>query len=203
MSANLQYFECSGVVQEEPTLAYTPRDQKPVLNVHLELPAKSSRYVSNEVILVFFGDEAMQRKERYSQGDTVFAAGLLRYYNGKKQIMCNVDRKIPSLTIPINTIRIMGHIVKDAEPFPFGNDNILVKFSIAHNFQNKADFHDCVIFGRRGEKMLPNLTKGQWISLSGELLARTTTSPKQGEKTSEEIVVNEIQFDSNKYVQQD
>lgn len=193
MSTNLQYIEVTGEICDTPSLSFTPKDQTAVLSVPITIPPKNQKYLHNQLTLIFFGNDAEKKKDQFQLGDQIYASGPLIYYQDKKEVYCSLIRKVPKLFRPINQIRLMGRLTKDAEPFKFGNDDILVTFSVAHNYKEQVNYHNCTIFGKYGEKLLPELTKGKWVSLRGELVLREIQG-KQTTSFREEVIVDQLTF---------
>ena len=79
----------------------------------------------------------------------------------------------------MNNITIAGRIGNDAEQKFFGSGDSVVNFSVAVNRPKKggqkqdALWFRVALFGKLGETLLPYLTKGATVGVSGELNVRT------------------------------
>ena len=79
----------------------------------------------------------------------------------------------------MNNITIAGRIGNDAEQKFFGSGDSVVNFSVAVNRPKKggqkqdALWFRVALFGKLGETLLPYLTKGVTVGVSGELNVRT------------------------------
>lgn len=83
----------------------------------------------------------------------------------------------------MNSISISGNITKDAETRYLQNGDAVANFSVADN-QGKdkpAIFWNCSLFGKRAESLVPYLTKGQSVTVVGNISEREWTD-KDGNK---------------------
>ncbi len=89
---------------------------------------------------------------------------------------------------------IDGRLTNDAEQKTAGNGTSLVRFSVAWNRPDKSvHYYDCVIFGERGQKLLPYLKRGKYVLVNGEPSWREYNG-----KTYETINVDKLTFIGNK-----
>ena len=98
----------------------------------------------------------------------------------------------------MNNITLIGRITKDLESKIAGN-TVVCNFSIAVNRkfakegQQKADFINCVCFGKVAENLCKYQGKGSLIGINGTL--NIDQYQKDGEnKTFTKVVANEIEF---------
>jgi single-strand DNA-binding protein len=98
----------------------------------------------------------------------------------------------------MNNINLVGRITKDLESKIAGN-TVICNFSIAVNRrfakegQQKADFINCVCFGKVAENLCKYQGKGSLIGINGTL--NIDQYQKDGEnKTFTKVVANEIEF---------
>lgn len=98
----------------------------------------------------------------------------------------------------MNNINLVGRITKDLEIKAAGNTTVC-NFSIAVNRrfakdgQQKADFINCVCFGKVAENLCKYQGKGSLIGINGTL--NIDQYQKDGEnKTFTKVVANEIEF---------
>ena len=75
----------------------------------------------------------------------------------------------------MKNITIAGGITKDAELRTAGQDKVLgFSVAVSEGFGDKKRtlYFDCNLWGKRGETLLPMLTKGGKVSVSGDLSTR-------------------------------
>lgn len=98
----------------------------------------------------------------------------------------------------INTATVSGNLTRDAELKGTAltwtvavNDR--VKNQDTQEWEDRANFIDCVMFGARAEKVAPYLTKGAKVAVTGRL--RWHQWETDGQKRSKvEIVAAEVVF---------
>lgn len=97
----------------------------------------------------------------------------------------------------MNTYNAIGNVVADAEYKVFASGNGAAKFRLAvsagYGDKKKTIFWDCTIFGERGEKMAPLLTKGKKIGVTAEV------EPEEWEKdgvkhSNKSLIVRDFDF---------
>lgn len=95
----------------------------------------------------------------------------------------------------LNSINLQGNLV--ADPQAFGQDNSVVRFTIAVNtgygeFKDTC-FVDCVAFKKQGEIIMQHLTKGKQVIVCGELNQSRWEDKTTGDKRSKlEVKLNHI-----------
>ena len=103
----------------------------------------------------------------------------------------------------INHVVIGGNLTKDAELMQTQSGKDILRFSVAVNeqrknpntgeYENYANFFDCVTFGNRAKALANILKKGLRVCVSG--LLRYSSWEKDGQKRSKiEIIANDIDF---------
>ena len=101
----------------------------------------------------------------------------------------------------MNIVAINGRLTRDAELKYTNSGMAICKFSIATNrsvkkgdkWEDEANFFECTMFGKRAESINQYLTKGQQVSISGEL--RQERWEKDGKQNSRvTISVNNLQL---------
>jgi len=101
----------------------------------------------------------------------------------------------------MNIVAINGRLTRDAELKYTNSGMAICKFSIASNrsvkkgdkWEDEANFFECTMFGKRAESINQYLTKGQQVSISGEL--RQERWEKDGKQNSRiTISVNNLQL---------
>ncbi len=101
----------------------------------------------------------------------------------------------------LNSVFVVGRIVKDAELQYTNTGFAICKMSIASNkrkkegdqWVDKANFFDITLWGKRGESLAQYLVKGQQVAISGSL--NQDTWEQDGAKRSKVgIEANNIQL---------
>lgn len=103
----------------------------------------------------------------------------------------------------VNKVFLMGNLTRDLEMRSLPSGTQVGRFGIAVNerfkdrndqWQERANFIDCEIFGRRAEVMAQYLSKGSPVFLEGKLRFDQWET-QQGEKRSKlKVVVDDFQF---------
>ncbi len=100
-----------------------------------------------------------------------------------------------------NQVQLIGNLGKDPELLTFENGNALCKFSLATNEYYKdregnkvqnTDWHNIVVWGKRGEFLADVLKKGSSIALAGKITNRSYEGKEGGKRYITEIVVNDF-----------
>lgn len=103
----------------------------------------------------------------------------------------------------INKVFLAGHLTRDPELRATAKGIPVLSFGIAVNervqnqqtgeWEDRANFFDCTMFGARAESLSRFLSKGNKVSIEGRL--RWNQWERDGEKrTKVEIVVSEIEL---------
>lgn len=100
----------------------------------------------------------------------------------------------------VNSVSISGNLTRDAELRMTSAGSPVVSFGVAVNERRKnpqgewedyANFVDCVMFGTSAEKLQPYLEKGVKVAVEGKL--RFSSWERDGQKRSKlEVVVDEV-----------
>jgi single-strand DNA-binding protein len=108
----------------------------------------------------------------------------------------------------INRVMISGNLTRDAELRSTTGGTAVLNLGVAVNDRRKnqqtgewedyANFIDCVMFGTRAEAIAQYLQKGTKVAIEGKLRYRSWES-QQGEKRSKvEVAVDDIEFMSSR-----
>lgn len=108
----------------------------------------------------------------------------------------------------INVVVISGNLTRDPELRQTAGGSSVLRLGVAVNdrvknqqtgeWEDRANFVDCVVFGARAESLSRFLSKGQKVSIQGKLRYSQWES-QQGDKRSKlEVVVDEIEFMSSR-----
>lgn len=102
----------------------------------------------------------------------------------------------------INRVIVSGNLTKDAELRRTAGGMSVLSIGIAvndrardanGNWQDRANYFDCAMFGTRAEGISPYLKRGTKVAIEGKL--RWSSWEQDGNKRSKvEIIVDEIEF---------
>ena len=102
----------------------------------------------------------------------------------------------------MNKVIFLGRLTKDVEVrYTQTNNTLVATFTLAINRwmeKDKADFFNCVAYGKTGELVSKYFKKGQQISLIGRLSTRHYTDKDGKEVYVTEVIVEEVYFVGNK-----
>lgn len=107
----------------------------------------------------------------------------------------------------INRVAISGNLTRDAELRTTQSGMSILDFGVAVNDRRKSqqtgewedcpNFVDCTVFGTRGEKLQPFLTKGSKVALEGKL--RYSSWERGGQRRSKlGVIVDDLEFMSSR-----
>ena len=107
----------------------------------------------------------------------------------------------------INRVMISGNLTRDAEIRSTQSGMAILGFGVAVNDRRKnqqtgewedcPNFVDCTVFGTRGEKLQPYLTKGSKVALEGKL--RYSSWESGGQRRSKlGVIVDDLEFMSSR-----
>jgi single-strand DNA-binding protein len=102
----------------------------------------------------------------------------------------------------INSVVLGGNLTRDAEVKATRTGSAFVKFSVAVNKWRKDAtggsevpmYFDCTMWGDRGPKIAPYLTRGKQVTVQGELEQQRYQAQDGTNKEKISIVVREIQW---------
>lgn len=105
----------------------------------------------------------------------------------------------------INSVALLGNLTKDAELKYTKTGFSVMEFSLAVNervkkgedWEDRPSYIDCIMFGTRGEKLAPKLTKGTKVCVSGSL--RQERWEKDGKTQSRiKVIAKDLDFAQSK-----
>ena len=107
----------------------------------------------------------------------------------------------------INKVFISGNLTRDCELRITAAGSKILTFNVAVNdrrrnpqtneWEDHANFVDCVLFGRRAEALEPKLRKGTKVAIEGKL--RYSSWERDGQRRSKlEVMVDEVELMSPK-----
>jgi single-strand DNA-binding protein len=113
--------------------------------------------------------------------------------------------------VSINRVNISGNLTRDSELRATPGGTQVLNFGVAVNERRKnqqsgewedyANFVDCVMFGNRAQKVQPYLAKGTKVAIDGRL--HYSSWERDGQRRSKiEVYVDEIEFLSRGNAQQ-
>lgn len=103
----------------------------------------------------------------------------------------------------INRVCISGNLTRDPEVDTTVNGNSILKFGVAVNDRRKnpqtgewedvANFVDCILYGKRAEPLSKLMHKGMKVAIEGKL--RYSSWEKDGQKRSKlEVAIDEVEL---------
>lgn len=100
----------------------------------------------------------------------------------------------------MNNITIAGQLGKDAEQRFLPNGDAVASFSVADS-QGKDKptiWWNCSLFGKRAEALTQYLTKGQAVTVSGNVTQREYMDKDGNKRTAMDVRVNDIALQGGK-----
>ena len=102
----------------------------------------------------------------------------------------------------INSLTMVGRLVRDAELSFTNTGTAVCKFSIANNQSKKKDdkwideahFFDVTLWGKTGEALAPYLKKGKQVAIEGRLTQDRWTDTDGKARSRVQIVASSIQL---------
>lgn len=94
----------------------------------------------------------------------------------------------------MNSISISGNLGKDCESRFMPNGDHICGFSVADSMgRDKGTiWWNCTIFGKRGEALAPYLTKGQQVTVIGNVTEREWSDKDGGKRKSMDVRVSDV-----------
>lgn len=99
----------------------------------------------------------------------------------------------------MNSISISGNLGKDCETKQVG-DNTVCTFSVADSQgrDKPSIWWNCQLWGKRGESLAAYLTKGQQVTVIGNVTQREYTDKDGNKRTAMDVRVNDIALQGGK-----
>lgn len=102
----------------------------------------------------------------------------------------------------MNSISITGRLTKDAELRYTGSGKPVLSFSVASDYgygeKKKANFFECGLWGERAEKVSQYMTKGQALTVAGELEIYKYQGKDGIERQAVRVHVDKFEFQGSK-----
>lgn len=98
----------------------------------------------------------------------------------------------------LNSVTLMGRLVKDVEPVTTSNDVTIASFTIAvdrdfkNNGEKQTDFIDIVAFNGTAKYVASYFHKGQLIAIVGRLQSRKWTDKNGNNRINWEVVAENV-----------
>lgn len=103
----------------------------------------------------------------------------------------------------MNCVIISGRLTR--EPELKGSEKTCAQFSVAvqRSYKNSegkydADFFNCVAFGKTGDFVMKYFTKGQWITVRGELRTGSYINKEGNKVNTTDIIADKVEFCGSK-----
>jgi len=101
----------------------------------------------------------------------------------------------------MNKIAATGRVVADAEVRFTPSGDAIANFRLASDVgfgeKKSTNWFSCQIWGKRGEAIAPHLTKGQQVTVFGQLTLREWTNKDGVKVISPDIRIDEIELQGN------
>ena len=124
--------------------------------------------------------------------------------------LVTIEGRVGFRTWSLNKVFISGNLTRSPELRATSGGTSVLDFGVAVNerrknqsgeWEDRANFVDCAMFGKRAEAVEKFLSKGQKVAIEGKL--RYSSWEKDGQKRSKlSVIVDEIEFMSRKDGQQ-
>ena len=107
----------------------------------------------------------------------------------------------------VNKVILIGNLTRKPELRQTQSQTSVTTLSIATNdrrknssgeYENVAEYHDVVVFGRTAENCERFLDKGRQVYIEGKLQTRKYTDKEGNERRKTEILSNQVVFLSNR-----
>ena len=104
----------------------------------------------------------------------------------------------------INRVNVSGNLTRDPELRATQGGTSVLRIGLAVNdrarnqqtgeWEDRANFVDCVVFGKRAEALAGMLAKGQRVAIDGRLRYSSWEAQDGSRRSKLEVVVEEIEF---------
>ena len=104
----------------------------------------------------------------------------------------------------INKVFISGNLTRDCELRQTQGGTSILTFGVAVNdraknpqtgeWEDRPNFVDCAMFGKRAEAVSRILAKGMKVAIEGKLRQSTWTAKDGSKRSKLEVIVDEIEF---------
>lgn len=100
-----------------------------------------------------------------------------------------------------NQVQLIGNLGKDPELITFDSGNSVCKFSLATNETYKdregnkvqnTDWHNILVWGKRGEFLADVLKKGSSVAIAGKITSRSYDDKSGNKRYITEIITNDF-----------
>ena len=105
----------------------------------------------------------------------------------------------------LNKVVLMGRLTKepDLKYTPAGTAIVSFKLAVDRRFQKqgeerKADFPNCVVWGKTAEFVANYFTKGQMMALTGRIETRSWEDNEGTKRYATEVIAEEVYFADSK-----
>ena len=108
----------------------------------------------------------------------------------------------------INRVNISGNLTRDPELRATTSGTQILNFGVAVNdraknpqtgeWEDRPNFVDCVVFGKRAESLRSLLCKGMKVAIEGKLRYSSWETQEGQRRSKLEVVVDEVEFFSQR-----
>lgn len=97
----------------------------------------------------------------------------------------------------INTVALMGRLTADPELKHTPNEIAVTSFTVAvdrHTKEKQTDFIRCTAWRQTAEVVCKYFQKGKMIAVTGSIQTRNYTDRDGNNRTTTEVIVNQVDF---------
>lgn len=95
----------------------------------------------------------------------------------------------------MNQVILTGRLTKDPELRTTQSDKQVASFTLAvSKYEEKADFINCIVWGKQAENLCKYQEKGSQIGLSGRISVRSYEDDKGNKRNITEVVADSIEY---------
>lgn len=108
----------------------------------------------------------------------------------------------------INSVNISGNLTRDPDLRATASGSQILSFGVAVNdraknpqtgeWEDRPNFVDCVVFGKRAESLSNLLSKGMKVAIDGKLRYSSWETQDGQRRSKLEVVVDEVEFFAQK-----
>lgn len=95
----------------------------------------------------------------------------------------------------MNQVILTGRLTKDPELRTTQSDKQVASFTLAvSKYEEKADFINCIVWGKQAENLCKYVSKGSQIALNGRIQVRSYEDDKGNKRNITEVVADSIEY---------
>lgn len=95
----------------------------------------------------------------------------------------------------MNQVILTGRLTRDPELRTTTSDKQVASFTLAvSKYEEKADFINCIVWGKQAENLCKYVSKGSQIALNGRISTRSYEDDKGNKRNITEVVADTIEY---------